>query len=560
MEVIVAMAIAGVVLVATAPALLGMIASTVNIRRDSQAKNLTQERLEELKDLRFHVDRQNGPYLDLLDIYYTNAKSAGTTTTLSVANTTLTGQYVTSGAVTTGEPAFPFYRTTTGTINGFSGVTQIIDLQFIAPDGSVIPASKFQDSYDSQVVGRDQPPSLLVGATVITKWTSKGVAKTLRSYTRITDTRAAAPLIQTVGRAVAVDITSTGADGSTLELQGGVSNANGAQSTGSTAAGFVAGALATRTGSANVSGLQAQFSLPTQAVSTSGSSSVQSGGTGCSWFGFGRTNLIDATGDVSSGLPKAPADVDAATPPNAMSGQILDNSGGSCGLLSYDNTAGGGLARTDSLGTVMGSAPFVRAADGTGSSAAITGSSYVTSSSLLSSPQKSAAGASAAVTREVVLFPNAPNTGGHGLLSVTLNSASVTCGTSSSGGTTTATYSVTVKWWGQGPADTAAKWHAATWTYDSTTGNPPTLASGSDAWNPSQTSLGNGVKLSDLVTSSFATTPAALATSSQTGLRGFSDGILSFSTLSTLSNESGTGFSSIKLQIGQLTCAADDQR
>jgi hypothetical protein len=344
-----------------------------------------------------------------------------------------------------------------------------------------------------------------------------------------------------------------------LELQEGIADANGAQSSGSTAAGYAGGALVTRTGTATLSGLQAQFSLPTQGAATSGSSSAQAG-TGCSWFGFGRTGVNDVTGDVSSGLPKAPADVDAATPANMLSGQILDNSGGGCGLLSYDNLAGGGTARTDAIGAAMGSAPFVSAADGTGGSAAISGSAYLTSNTLTTAPQKSTAGAAAFAKREVVLFPNAPNTGGHGLVSVTLNSASVTCASSTSGGTTSAAYSVTVKWWGQGSADTSAKWHSATWTYDSTTGSSPALASGSDTWNPSQTSLGNGLKLSDLIVSSFTTAPGVLTTGNQTGLRGFADGIVSFASASTLSNESGVGFSAIKLQIGQLTCAADDQR
>jgi prepilin-type N-terminal cleavage/methylation domain-containing protein len=126
-EVLIAMGLASVILVATAPALLGMISSTLTVKLDSQAKNLAQERLEELRDLRFHVDRQNGPYLDLLDIYYTNATSSSPVKSLTVGGTTLTGQYVTSGATTAGEPAFPFYRTTTGAIAGFPGFTQVVD-------------------------------------------------------------------------------------------------------------------------------------------------------------------------------------------------------------------------------------------------------------------------------------------------------------------------------------------------------------------------------------------------------------------------------------------------
>jgi len=515
------------------------------------------ERIEQMRDLRFHVDRQNGPFLDLLDIYYTNASAAGTTTVVTTGGGPLTGKNVTSGA-TAGEPTVPFYRVTTGPIPGATSFSQVIDSQFLAPDGTVVtPAA----AYDSQTVGADLAPSLMVGVTVITSWTYGGKVKTFRTYTRMTDGRPQLPAIQSQSRAVAVDITSTAADGTTLELQGGLARLDGAQSSGSSVAGYISGAVATRTGVSPVTGQTVQFALPSQAATTSGTSSPVNPGS-CAWYAFGKTSTTNTSpgGDVSAGLPDAPANAAAGSPPNVVTGSILANSGGGCGALSYDNLAGGGIGRpgADATGFEMGAAPYVRAPDISGSGSSISASGYVTSNDITSTPQRTRAGAAATMdpASKVVLFPNNPESGGQGLVSARLTSASVDC---VSDGTVTGKYSLQLGWWGKGTADAVARWHTATWSYNSATGATPVLAGGSDTWDPANTFLGNGTRLSQLVTSS-GTAPAVVTTGATTGLRGYASGIFTLTTAPTLTNEAGTGFSAINVQLGQLTCVADDQR
>jgi hypothetical protein len=211
----------------------------------------------------------------------------------------------------------------------------------------------------------------------------------------------------------------------------------------------------------------------------------------------------------------------------------------------------------------MGAAPWVKAPDVTsGSGPAIAGSTYVTSSDLLASPQKSSSGASALALQPVVLFPNYPSSGGRGLVSVTLTSASVSCAsvtTTGALGTASGKYSLQLGWWGQGQGESAPSWHTATYTYDSTASTPLTVTGAT--WDPTHTSLGNGVLLSQVVTSPGTGSPVAtLTTGTTSGLRGFSNGVIALATASTLANEPGQGFSSVKVQIGQLTCVADDQR
>jgi prepilin-type N-terminal cleavage/methylation domain-containing protein len=567
-EVVVAFALLSVVMVSALPVFINMLKATAVTKANTQAKNLSQERLDQMRDLRFHVDRQNGPFLDLLDIYYTNAKSASPVTTVTSGTGTLTGQYIAAGAGTGGEPAGPFYRVRTGAIPGATSYSQIIDTQFLGVDGSAIPAARFQDVYDSQTVGKDQSPSLMVGVTVITSWVYGGQTKTFRSYTRITDGRPQVPVIQSQSRAIAVDVTSNAVNSSTLELQAGVVKLDGAQSSGSSVSGYVTGALATQTGVTPVTGKMAQFALPATALTTGGTSGAQSAGAGCSWWAVGKTDTNNVTGDISLGLPNAPTNVGTTSPYNTVSGFVGKNSGGSCGQLSYDNTVGGGLLRADSLGAQMGAAPFVQVPDVTsGSGASLVGSGYVVSNPLPSSPQQTKSGAAASMAAPVVLFPNNPDAtfnatlGAKGLVGAILDQSSIDCVSGSSGadGTIVGKYTFRLFWWGRGTADAAARWHTATWTYNSSSGSTPVLATGSDTWDPANTTLSNGTRLSDLVQTS-GSAPNVLSTGATNGLRGFPTGVFTLTTAPTLSNESSTGFSAINVQLGQLSCVADDQR
>jgi prepilin-type N-terminal cleavage/methylation domain-containing protein len=566
-EIMIALGLLMIVMTAAIPAFLGMLRSTVTTRMETQGKNLTQERLEQMRDLRFHVDRQNGPFLDVLDVYYTNAPTSPVATTVTAGGATLSGIYrrAANAADTLAPSSLPYYRVSTGAIPGATGFSQLIYTQFLTPAGAAVPSSRFEGVYDSQVVGRDQAPSLMIGVTVVTTWVDRGRTKTYKAYTRITDGRPQAPVIQSQAKAVAIDITSTAVDGTTLELQGGISNADGAQSSGSSVSGYAAGALATRTGQTPVSGAASQFALPTTAVSGSTSGGPQSGAS-CSWYGFGSTSTSNVTGNVSTGLPIAPSNAGGSTPPNVMTGSINKNGSGSCGQLSYDNSVSGGIVRpsTDLLGFEMGAAPFVRVPDvTTGSGPAISGSSYVLSNVLTATPQKTQSGAAAGMSQQLILFPNNPESGGQGLVQVTLTSASVDCvsGSSTVDGTVVGAYDFTLKWWGRGPTDLTARMHTARWTYNSSTAAAPVLVAGSDTWDPVNTLLGNGTRLSQLVTAPAAGfAPATVSVGATSGVRGFSNGIFSMTSASTLTNEPAAGYSAITVQLGQLTCVADDQR
>jgi type II secretory pathway pseudopilin PulG len=561
MEVMVALGLLTVVMVASLPVLFSVLRSAVTTRMETQGKNLAQERLEQVRNLRYHVDRQNGPFLDLLDIYYTNATPSAPASTVTAAGDDLVGKYIPAGSGTDGEPVGPYYRTETGPLPGAEDFSQRVLMQFLSADGTPVPAERFEDSYDSQLVGSDRPPSLLVGVTVITEWIDGGDDRSFSTYTRLTDGRPQLPLIQSQLRAVALEVTSTGVDGATLQLQGGVVSLDGAQSSGSSVTGYAVGAVAKRTGFADVVGETSSFSLPGTTPTTTGSSAAQVG-LSCSWFGFGATDTMNVTGDVTSGLPKAPLDVDTA---GVVGAAVLNSGSPTCGQMSYDNTAGGGVADTE-LGELFGAAPWVRVAEGSGGSPGVRSSGFVDATDPADGTETSSGG-SASMDRAAVLFPHYPHSSGQGLVSVRLDESALTCasGVDDALGEVTGTYTLTLGWWGTSddPADetdpvAAPSWHTAVWKYDSASGNEPVLQSGSDTWEPTATFLDDGRPLSDLVTGGAA--PGVVATGDTNGLRGFLDGIFSLTTAPTLEVEASPGFSAINVTVGRLTCVADDHR
>jgi len=213
----------------------------------------------------------------------------------------------------------------------------------------------------------------------------------------------------------------------------------------------------------------------------------------------------------------------------------------------------------------MGGAPYVKVVDVTsGSGPTISGSSYVSSNLITATPQKSIAGAAATVLQQVTLFPGTVEpSGGKGLVSLRLQSASVDCTSATTSGVLGAAsgkYSFELGWWGRGPGDAQAVWHTDVWSYDSSVNTVPVLVSG-PAWDPARTQLSNSTTLAQYLTApGFGAVPSVLSTGATSGLRGFSDGVFTLTTASTLTNELVPGYSAIKVQVGQLTCMADDQR
>jgi hypothetical protein len=157
----------------------------------------------------------------------------------------------------------------------------------------------------------------------------------------------------------------------------------------------------------------------------------------------------------------------------------------------------------------------------------------------------------------IVLMPNSLE-GSGGLVKATLKSAFIRCtsGSSATAGTAEGGYQLQIEWWGKRPTEASPQWHTAVWKYDSAINSSPVLSSGV-MWQLDDV-LSDGTKLSDVITSSGA--PATISEGSTTGLRGFPSGVFTLTTAPTLANEFSAGYSAINVQLGLLTCVADDVR
>lgn len=418
---------------------------------NTQAKNLAQQRMERMRDLQFHVERQNGPFVDLLDQYYTNLVTTASTRTLG--GETAGGQWVSTGSASSGEPAAPFYRNTIPALAGFPLFSQVIDTQFLAVDGSVAPATQFP-SYDSQAEAYDGPPTLLLGVTVLTKWTLGNKPRVYKTYTRIADSRGTTSLLLSRGSGEFMRVSSSSPSGAALTADVTSAVADGSLSTASAASGFTRAGLAQDGVNANTTAASGLSLAPigTQ-TGTYSSGPVQAGTDTCGWARFTNSEVRSDTpgmAGIVGGVPKVPADVDSA---GGKISAALDatGGGGACGMFSFSNQS-----TTYDPGLLLATAtPLVRIPDVSGNAQTVVGSSWVTASALATSPHTVSSGAATSTTSSapVQLFPGASFvTDGRGIADIAVTASSLRCTTSvgTSGvqtQTAVGTYTVTVDYW-----------------------------------------------------------------------------------------------------------------
>lgn len=458
-EVMVALSVFAVVAVAALPLLVVGLKASGKARVETLAKDLSQLRLERLRNLPFQVDRQNGPFVDLLDRYATNA----TGVVSASGEPDCTGIYLPSSAGTAGAPSGPAYRVTCASLPEAAGFQQVTYVQFLQRTGVPITPPAI---YDSQVVGRDSAPSKLVGVTVLTTWNRAGQKGSLRTYTEMADARSNRPLITTQAQAVALRVTSnSAADARSLVAQTGEVKVDGSLTTGSVASvqsvgarlahlGFeeasasVAGASAPTTGTpANPAGTVSEVSGPTISAGTTAGDTSLGAWVSCGWGWFGKSAYGNASSTTALGIPTVPsdtvADVTATSGVKTAQSGLL-NSGNGCqsyafGFRNWLTTPS--YASALGLSTVS---PLVYVKDpnagGSLSSGRALGEAAVSGTDILAIPHTASAIARAS-TDTVFMLPtlNFPE----GLVTAKLTSSKVVC---KSGSPVTAAYSLLVSW------------------------------------------------------------------------------------------------------------------
>ena len=558
-EIIVALFVIGLAAAASTPLLISGLDASITAQMNTQAKNFAQQRIESMRDLQFHVDRQNGPFIDLLDVYYTDRGTTPATRTR--ANEIEVGQWV-SGGASAPAPSGPVYKVSVAQLPANSVFSQTIYTQFLDATGAVLPASTFT-TYDSQSEGHDQPPSGMVGVTVVTTWTRAGLSHSYTSYTRITDSRGEPASLTSQGSGSFLRLSGTGSAGNSLSVDLAATVAGGALSTGSLATADVRALQATDAAGQSYLGATAVATSPSGGNTQSSpvSSFVANDGSSCGWVSAGVTQVADVSAATVSGLPQVPSDIDANLPPtHQATAQLTGGGGATCGSFGFGNQS----ASYDDRLMLASDIPLVRIADASQNTIIASGSAWVNATTAVGTSTHSVtAGASASATKRVQLFPGAGFvTDGFGVVDVQLTSSSITCSSSAATNglvtdSSTGSWSATIDYWhatdllGHGQRVTLGTY---TWNSATGSGSADPLAS----VDPSTIVVyQNGttiLRLSDYIAS--WTSARSIVENPNSGLHQL-NGIVSITTQPV---RSGDMLSTVGAQIGNLSCVADDGR
>ncbi|GAC1323683.1 MAG: hypothetical protein NVSMB13_03950 [Mycobacteriales bacterium] len=539
-EVLVAITLLAVVAAGLFPLLVTGVRASVAAKYNTQASNLSVERIEQMRNLTWHVAPSEGQYVDLLDSYFTDATNAHFDATHCVS-----GSY--AAATYTCQVKLP-------PLAGTVVFGQVVQAQFLDDAGNLVTPPT---GYDSQVAGSDTPPANTLGVTVTTNWSQFGTSKSYTTYTRISAAAAGSPLIVSQARASALRVSSTVVDAagiaSTVQLEAGAVNADGAQSTASSAAVSAAGATASQSTGATAVGasltLRAPPNPPTGTVSTVSAKSL---GTGCtmpaSFVCFADTSVSGTESAlVSQGLPLV------ANPPGTATGPLVasvlrENVGNALGF-EFSN------APTDTGLQLQTLSPMVFGSGVTTSDVADT-SAYL---SATSGPTHNVTSGVTTSTQIVDVLPTTftpliRDTLNGGIVELALDNASLTCQTS--GGVPsygTSSYSVRARYWDV----TAAAGLGAYSPWITVTNGSSGLPDASTISMGTNSLTGAVRHLSDYLTWQALTSITQGGNSSTKTASASLDGIIRIATAPT---RSGDPSSVINVSLGTLGCSVMDAR
>lgn len=559
-EVIVALGLLMIVSLSVLPLMVKSMQAANAAKANTQAKNLLQERVEQMRNLPFHVPWSNGAtYVDLLDIYFNDLLSPST------------NAYCSTAAYTA---ATSTYTCTLDSAKlNFPGFTETVQAQFLDKDRNVIAPLA---TYDSQSnAGLDVPPAQMIGARITVAWTQYGKPQSYSTYTQVGTGAAEKPqtIAKTRNSAVSIDSTTDDALPATLaRFDAGLITADAGVSTGATARATATGGYASFSSGETSSG-QAIGSLDappdqTSFVTVSGSAS---GGVPCTTavVCFGSTRVSDVTGKAAGGLPV----VGTSSAP-VTSSIVKSGSTGDRGYWFSNVPLGSVQSKLVNLKVQDAATPpsaasptqLIRSVQGASNAGysvacgatptAISNADFVTSKAYIDTTGGSTHSVTACATstaRRLDIMPTsfAPD----GVVQVTLHAASLSCFSNGAGsGAPVADWSATVTYWDD-TIDAYVPLTVAKGTPDPLTAGLLTIGPGGVVVGTSP--LGLPLYLGDFIKSWSSGSVNLGATSGAARQADLT--AVSISTVPTRDADS-TGQSSINVALGQLSCTAQDSR
>lgn len=513
-------------------------------KMDTTAKNLSQQRLEAIRNLPFHIDQvstgTNPP--DLLDTYFTTATGS--------VGRGVQGYVPASAARWTddGDPATgAFYRYVQTSIAGFPKFKQYVATQFLDPSGNPYTPAGF----NSQVVGSDTPPTLAVGVGVTTLWAAGAMDRVSRVYSQISSGRAAAPQSVLQSRLIALRISGGMYGGQTLSLDLASLNADGSLNQSVTGAQALRGATMSLSGGATVDGSTVNVKAPPNqgpASSTAANKSLVDGG--FTYGGFGNTFVSNATAQSSTGQ----AVLNTSGAP-VTAGVLGAGAASKIATFALDNTPNARLG-------LLATHAYVEDASCGGSCTNVGVSGYAGTTKTATAFATSTS-ATATVRGTVVVFPTtyAPN----GLLRLNLTSATISCSVtrttgSSPVGAVAVTYSGTLQYWAPfDPASVGGYRTVAVSSTDTTSPLTPELLAQTQVGNDA---TGAPLWLTDYFTSWSSMDATSVAAAKTLGADGTtaaatSSGVMN---VSTVPLQEGDDSTALGVQLAAGSCTAEEYR
>jgi type II secretory pathway pseudopilin PulG len=532
-EIMVAIVLMGMLTSALVPLLIMSIRSSVVAKLDTGAKNLSQQRFDLMRNMPFRIayDPLVSTSRDVLDVYYPNlvAPSGGVTTV----------GYVTTQARRTGEPTSgPFYRTKFTPTLGSTTYTQWVAVQFLTPKTKqpIAPTAPY-----NAFSLNDLAPSTLLGVSVITEWRRGDQAKRFTVYSQLGDVAPATPLLSLKGRVTAMKVTSTLGSGSTsdLLLEAGVVNLDGAIASATTAAVSAQGGRASLTPGGHVDGASQVAQAPPDGATVSASDNGQTLFAGSTALAqLPRTDVSSVSAKTSGSLPVVAS---SSTPTTATAYGSAD--------MWFTNQPN----LSDSALGLSPTSQVVRQPSSTGTTMQARATAYAASTQ--------GAGHSGSVTmsaQTAVLQVLPTSFAPDGVAQVQLTSSSLSCSSTGVTVTSTPTYSAQIRLLRyDGTNSSYSSWVALS----SSQTADPLAAIDLSTW-PVARNNGRVVYLSEYLSSLSSQTSGSLASAKQltNGGRGTDTRLSSMVALTTVPLRDGEDLSNVNLQLGVMTCGAEDNR
>lgn len=569
-EVMVAFTLLAIVTLGVVPLFVSALRGVLVSKLDTGGKNLSQERLEQMRNVLFHVGVNAPPakpsvcwtdvnktdpeagavdcdYRDMIDTYFRSLTAAASVTS---------GGYVAPGAPrSSDEPAGAFYRFVVNPVPGFPRYSQVTATQFL--DVNRNPVTPV-DTYNSQVAGSDFPTTRLVGVTVVTTWTAGNLTKKFVAFTQIAEGRPAAPAVTMQARATGIRIVGglpapiPGTPAPLLSMEAGISSADGSLSTGASAAVSVTGSFAQIAPGVRVEGKSAGATAPPNSsavdgdkfpyslIDGAGESSPSCGTFDCLAFGVG-----DQTRNVKASIVSGQPTIASLSAPAVGRVRFVSSPGGL--NLGYRNRP-----EAASMPGLDISQMLVRVNEGGSSIPTSQGATYL--ASIGGSGHKAEAGVSAR-TQSVKMVPTtfAPD----GIVQITLFSSSLVCTTTGSSSSATADFDAEVRYLQYNPGTNLNEYV----TVDVEDGDPSPLTAALLTSTQITTTPGGPATLVPLETyiDSWGSLTGAntTITSPPKTVSSNLNGIVAITTRPT---RVGDPDSAVAVQVGVLTCVAEDNR